>query len=329
MTTLERLASGDLDRLEPLWLELHHHHRAVAPELEPYVNDADSWHARRRLYEYLLREDGFVILARSQGAVVGYLAAAETAMPWTATLDSPTRVTELATMLVIPGARGQGIGSALLDAFDAELEASGNPAALVGVLPQNHRAVAFYERRGFVPAWLTMTRFGRRFSHPPITHEIEPVAPAEVESLRPLWLELHHHHQLIAPHMAPFLDDDASWAAMRDILVHDAEDGLAFRIGPADEPVAMMTGSSDRDSAIWEDTWHTSGRVAEPDVLVVADGARGGGMGSALMDAYDDALAARGITDQLLAAIAPNREPIRLYERRGFRPAFLEMMRFG
>lgn len=326
---MERLAADDLDRLEPLWLQLHHHHRAVAPELEPYVSDADSWRARRRLYEHVLAEGGFVLVARAGGADVGYLAAAEVAMPWTATLDSPARVTELVTMLVTPEVRGRGIGSALLDAFDAALEASGNPAALVGVVPQNRRAVALYERRGFTPAWLTMTRFGRPFSHPAIAHTIEPVAPAEVDALRPLWLELHHHHQLIAPQMAPFLDDDASWAAMRGILVADAEDGLAFRIGPAAAPVAMMTGSADRDSAIWEDTWFTAGRVAEPDVLVVAEGARGGGMGSALMDAYDDALAARGVTDQLLAAIAPNHDPIRLYQRRGFRPAFLEMMRFG
>ena len=129
--------------------------------------------------------------------------------------------------------------------------------------------------------------------------------------------------------MGPFLDDDASWAAMRGILVDDARDQLAFRIGPAEAPVAMMTGSLGRDNSIWQDTWETTGLVAEPDVLVVADGARGQGMGSALMDVYDDHLAARGSTDQLLAASAANRRPIAMYERRGFRPAFLEMMRLA
>ena len=326
-TVIQRLTPGEVDRLEPLWRGLHDHNRAIAPELEPYADDEQSWAVRRGLYRHVLDQGGVAAVAMAGGADLGYLVAGQTEMPWTATLDAPERVTELVTLFVAPGAHHRGIGPALLDVFDAELRAAGEPAALVGVLPQDQAAVALLQSRGFAPAWLTMTRFARLREHPPVEFEVEPVAPDEIDTLRPLWLELHHHHQRIAPQMAPFLDDDASWAAMREVMLDDARDSLAWRIGPADAPVAMMTGSADRDSSIWDDIWSTDVKVAEPDVLVVADGARGGGLGSALMDTYDDYLKARGITDQLLAAVATNHDPIRLYQRRGFRPAWLELQR--
>ena len=316
--------SGDLGRIEPLWLALHHHHQAVAPELAPYVSDEESWRVRRQIYAHLLSSGGVIAVAREDDRDVGYMAAGGHATHWTATFDAPPTVSELVTLLVLPGTRGQGIGSALMDVFD---ETVGREPALVGVLPQNTRVVQFYERRGFVPAWLTMTRFGRPRTHEPIPVAWEAIAPDEVDQLRPLWLQLHRHHQLVAPGMGTYLDDEASWTAMKGILETGARDGLAFRIGPAAAPVAMMTGSVGRDNVIWSDTWVTHGEIAEPDVLVVSDGARGQGLGSALMDIYDDAVAARGATDQVLAVIAPNAHAIRLYERRGFRPAFLEMTR--
>jgi hypothetical protein len=40
-----------LVELEPLWLVLHHHHQASAPELGPYVEDQASWRVRRTGYE--------------------------------------------------------------------------------------------------------------------------------------------------------------------------------------------------------------------------------------------------------------------------------------
>ena len=326
-TVIHHLTVGEVDRLEPLWRGLHDHNRAIAPELEPYADDTQSWTVRRGLYHHVLSQGGVAAVAVAGGADVGYLVAGQTEMPWTATLQAPDRVAELVTLFVRPEAHDRGIGPALLDVFDAELRAAGEPAALVGVLPQDQPAVALLQSRGFAPAWLTMTRFARPREHPPVEFQVEPVAADEIDALRPLWLELHHHHQRIAPQMAPFLSDDASWAAMREVMLDDARDHLAFRIGPAEAPVAMMTGSADRDSAIWDDIWSTEMKVAEPDVLVVADGARGGGLGSALMDTYDDHLRARGITDQLLAAAATNHNPIRLYERRGFRPAWLELQR--
>ena len=185
-TVIQRLTPGEVDRLEPLWRGLHDHNRAIAPELEPYADDEQSWAVRRGLYRHVLGQGGVAAVAMAGGADLGYLVAGQTEMPWTATLDAPERVTELVTLFVAPGAHHRGIGPALLDVFDAELRAAGEPAALVGVLPQDQAAVALLQSRGFAPAWLTMTRFARPREHPPVEFQVEPVAADEIDALRPL-----------------------------------------------------------------------------------------------------------------------------------------------
>ena len=40
---------------------------------------------------------------------------------------------------------------------------------------------------------------------------IEPGDAGDVDSLRELWLQLHHHHQEVAPQSGEFTDDESSW----------------------------------------------------------------------------------------------------------------------
>lgn len=53
-------------------------------------------------------------------------------------------------LCVARGARGQGVGTALLEAIVAEARARGYPAVRLDVVDTNWRAKALYERRGFV-----------------------------------------------------------------------------------------------------------------------------------------------------------------------------------
>ena len=85
---------------------------------------------------------------------------AETLMP--DTWRTGDRVAEIETLSVAPHARGEGIGSALLDRIDAELEAAGVRDVMVGAFVTNTDAIRLYERRGFRPAWLYMLRLGGR-----------------------------------------------------------------------------------------------------------------------------------------------------------------------
>jgi ribosomal protein S18 acetylase RimI-like enzyme len=164
--TITRTGAEALDRLRPLWLELHHHHQAVGgPALGPYVDDDVSWTACRATYAQLLARDGFVLLAERGDDLVGYalvavLPAADTILDDTWSVGE--RIAEIETVCVAPSERGAGIGSALLDRIDAELDAAGIADVLIGAVVTNTDAIRLYERRGFRPAWLYMTRLAGR-----------------------------------------------------------------------------------------------------------------------------------------------------------------------
>jgi len=325
---IEAIAADDIDRLRPLWLALHKHHRQVAPELAPYVDDERSWSVRRSLYEEVLGGRGFALVARENGEDLGYLVGAFEPALWPAMFGGAPDVAELETILLRPEWRGRGVGSLLFDEFEERIAAAGYTDAVIGVLPGNDRAEALYRSRGFELAIVMLTRFQR----PPEVRSVsgvDDVPASEVDSLRALWLELHHHHRDLAPDLAPWASDEASWVAQRPKLARAAEEGLLLRIGPAEAPRAIAGVLIDRDNPLWNDTWLTGRDVADVDVLVVSAEARGQGLGSLLLDAVDERLAAAGVLDQVIAALAANESASRLYERRGFRPAWRWLTRFG
>ena len=129
------------------------------------VDDAASWRARRELYAGFLDGGGFALLAEREGELIGYAMVAvtpvaETLMP--DTWRTGELVAEIETLSVTPAARGEGVGSALLDRIDAELESAGVDDVMIGAFVTNADAIRLYERRGFRPAWLYMLRLGGR-----------------------------------------------------------------------------------------------------------------------------------------------------------------------
>jgi ribosomal protein S18 acetylase RimI-like enzyme len=164
--TITRAGAEALDRLRPLWLALHHHHQRVSGErLGPYVDDDASWRARRELYAGFLAAGGFALLAEDDGALVGYAMVAIKTSAETELDDtwiSGERVAEIETLVVLPEARGGGVGTALLDAVDAELAAEGIGDVLIAAFVTNVDAIRLYERRGFRPASLYMIRLAAR-----------------------------------------------------------------------------------------------------------------------------------------------------------------------
>jgi ribosomal protein S18 acetylase RimI-like enzyme len=164
--TIRRAGAEALDRLRPLWLELHHHHQAVGgPALGPYVGDDESWTARRALYEEFLSGGGFAVLAERGGELIGYAMVALKTSAETEfddTWRAGPRVAEIETLSVAPSARGQGIGSALLDRVDEELEGAGIRDVVIAAFATNAGAIRLYERRGFRPASLYLIRLAER-----------------------------------------------------------------------------------------------------------------------------------------------------------------------
>jgi ribosomal protein S18 acetylase RimI-like enzyme len=157
---------SDIPALEPLWVAVHHVHQASMPELAPYVTDTETWRERRTLYEELFdRPDTFLLLARIDDALVGYALGwvADTAEGWVAdTWRVGDRVSELESISVLPEHRGAGIGSRLLGDVDEEFARLGVEDVIIGVLPGNTDARRLYERRGFKPTWIYLSRFAGR-----------------------------------------------------------------------------------------------------------------------------------------------------------------------
>jgi ribosomal protein S18 acetylase RimI-like enzyme len=159
-------SASDLDSLEPLWVAVHRAHVASMPELAPYVNDAETWAEHRALYAQVFEKpDTVLLLAFDADALIGYALGHVVAVEETWISDTwrtGPRIAEVETLSVLPEYRGQGIGTALMDALDREIAALGIQDVIVGALAGNEDALRLYRRRGFRPTWLYLSRFHGR-----------------------------------------------------------------------------------------------------------------------------------------------------------------------
>jgi ribosomal protein S18 acetylase RimI-like enzyme len=169
MTNAWHLRTGgaeDLDLVEPLWVAVHHRHAETMPELGPYVSDDETWRVRRTLYEELLaRPDTLLLIADVDETAVGYglahvLPVDETWIPDTWVTGS--RIGEIESLSVLPQYRGSGLGSELLRRLEEHLAAQGVEDLILGALAGNSDAIRLYERRGYRPTWLYLSRFAGR-----------------------------------------------------------------------------------------------------------------------------------------------------------------------
>jgi ribosomal protein S18 acetylase RimI-like enzyme len=163
---ITRGTAADIPRLEPLWVAVHHQHQTSMPELAPYVSDEETWRVRRALYEELFRKpDTFLLLASLGDRLVGYALVhgdpvAESFID--DTWETTDRVAELESISVLPEHRGAGIGSALIEEVHRELDAMGVEDVIIGALPGNEGAIRLYERFGYRPTWLYLSKFRGR-----------------------------------------------------------------------------------------------------------------------------------------------------------------------
>ena len=152
-------AAAGLDALAPLWIALHRHHRTVVPSSAMLVeDDAVSWSRRRALYsEWMQAGDALVLVARRDGAPVGYAVAHLQDGP-DDTFAVGARYAELYSLSVAPEVRGGGVGTALMDVLDERLAELGICDLSIAVMAGNEAALRFYRRRGLVPVETVLWR---------------------------------------------------------------------------------------------------------------------------------------------------------------------------
>ena len=159
-------SAQDLHLIEPLWVAVHHRHAETMPQLAPYVSDAETWRVRRALYEELLaKPDTLLLLAFVDETPVGYglahvMPVGDTWIPDTWATGS--RIGEIESLSVLPQYRGSGLGSEFLNRLEEHLHGLGVDDLILGALPGNTDAIRLYERRGYQPTWVYLSRFNGR-----------------------------------------------------------------------------------------------------------------------------------------------------------------------
>ena len=144
---VEMLDASDIETVEPLWKALMDHVAVLPDGLVPLRPSDESWALERGVMLEALEREAFVLVARRKGEAAGYAFV---------TIDGPDPVwytgdtrAELAHLVVAEGERGSGVGSALLDAVDVELERRGVEDVEIGVDAGNDGAARLYESRGY------------------------------------------------------------------------------------------------------------------------------------------------------------------------------------
>ena len=162
---IERGSAADIPRLEPLWVAVHHVHQESMPELAPYVDDTTTWAYHVDMYaELLAQPDSLLLLALIDGDLAGYALGCvhDVETTWIPdTWETGPRIGEVESLSVTAAHRGAGIGTQLLDALESHFRGLGIEDLIIGALPGNP-AVRLYERRGYKPTWLYLSKLNGR-----------------------------------------------------------------------------------------------------------------------------------------------------------------------
>jgi ribosomal protein S18 acetylase RimI-like enzyme len=148
-----------------------------------------------------------------------------------------------------------------------------------------------------------------------------------VDEVRELWLELHRHHRQVVGSL-PLVDyDELSWQRPRTLYLERLRhDGFLVLSRDAALVLGYAFVCVEQDP---DDTFPVGNRNAELYSLSVSRRLRGRGLGTQLLEFVDRELAMRSIRDLKVAVMADNSDALRLYARRGFRPAEIVLYRFA
>jgi ribosomal protein S18 acetylase RimI-like enzyme len=142
-----------------------------------------------------------------------------------------------------------------------------------------------------------------------------------VDVLAGLYGHLHAHQARVAPQLGgllPARSAPEAWARRRPNYVSWLErpSGFALLAHRGGEIIGYVLGSVEGGYHGWASPDDVIGVVHD---LAVAPDARGGGVGSTLLDAAEAQLAQLGAAAYRLNVIAANTDALRLYERRGMK----------
>jgi ribosomal protein S18 acetylase RimI-like enzyme len=152
--TVRRARVDDLPEAARLAGELVRMHHAVDPDRFFLVNEVEqgyAWWFGRELERDLAR----IVVADADGAIVGYAYGTLEGRDWNLLLDEHGAIHDV---FVVEAFRKSGVGEQLVRGLVSELEALGAARIVLGTMVQNLPAQRLFERCGFRPTMLEMTR---------------------------------------------------------------------------------------------------------------------------------------------------------------------------
>ncbi len=159
------------------------------------------------------------------------------------------------------------------------------------------------------------------------TYEISPGSVANIPELMAAFLSMHSHHRSLSA-VALTEPDGHAWAErVRTYEQHFAEGRALLHLARSGGRCVGYAFTVQHTGS--DDTFPLGAGYAELYTLAVLPESRGSGIGTALLDVVDAALADAAIPNLTVAVMAQNEAAIRLYRRRGLVPGELIMYRIG
>jgi predicted N-acetyltransferase YhbS len=160
---IRRAGEGDLDALERLGMEMM---RYDAHFGSVTVRADTARGLRESAARTLAAAQPWTWLAERDGEAVGMVQAEPPeAAGWVAPLVRAQPVAYLGEMSVLPGVRGAGVGTALVEHLHRELDAAGAAVTLLHHAQLNPLSAPFWNRMGYRPLWTSWeVRPARRLS---------------------------------------------------------------------------------------------------------------------------------------------------------------------
>jgi ribosomal protein S18 acetylase RimI-like enzyme len=156
--------------------------------------------------------------------------------------------------------------------------------------------------------------------------KIVPATADRIPELRPLWEALERHHGELSgvPSIRPLAD---SWERRQERYGDWLRDGSGHLfLAEHDGRVVgylMLTISDPPES------WDVGTRAGEIETMSVLPDARSRGVGEKLMDAALAEAERQGVRAIGVGVVHSNVEGIRFYERAGFKPFYVELLRLS
>jgi GNAT superfamily N-acetyltransferase len=159
-------------------------------------------------------------------------------------------------------------------------------------------------------------------------YEVVELGREEIDRVAPLFKQLVGFHGEVVEGAWPVREPDAAWEIRRRQYEAWLGEGSARMLValPAGDREAPPLGYAVLSVKPSMASWDVGERVGELETLAVAEEARGGGIGTLLVEACRERLRAEGISHWAVGVVEANEGATRLYERAGFRPYYRELL---